>query len=790
MRLSPIDLVGGFYKDDTLPWAAQDTLNWLPVTAEVRGTRTLDMLRTPPGLSYFSDVGTGPIRGSHNVEGKLFVVSGNTLFEVFSDGSATGRGTIPGVGRVSMQHNKRGYGNQLLVVNGDSGYVWDTTTSIFAKVTDDGYPGAVQVDYLDHFLIQVEPFGRFWFHSNLDNALDYNTLDRYDAEASPDQIVGIAANQLEAVVFSQRTTEFFTNTGAATGTFQSKRIVIEHGCAGRFTIARLENTLIWLSNDGVVYALNGYAPQRLSTTPIERAMADEDWTNAFAFTWDERGHKVYYLTFPTGNTWGFDMASGLWHRRASFGMNRWRLNTLTLWNDLWIGGDFSSGRLYVLDWDVAREVGQPLISQRTTGYNAANQNRVLCPYVELLFDTGAPDEDISPLAISGDLPGGVIDSSVTFQYAASGGVLPYVFTITAGALPTGLTMNSAGLVTGTLNAVGSFSWTVTVTDAVSSTASLPDTADVTGIDVFIQGSSVATPNIGKSANPISWAGQPTLASGISANHLIIGGGRILSYSNTALQVSTDNGGSFSTVSIPASSAGGYKGIYFGSKYWIPLGSNGLTSAAMPGTWTTVAINTHDDYSIVGKVGLMIRAGLATGGGDGVNCSKSTDGGTVWDAPISGLKMRIGTQSATVNMMATDGTIIVAVGHDHALAYTSDGITWTQIPSPFVNGSGGASSRQLMGVAFGRVNGSPFWVCGSGATDDSPAGQIAFSANGTTWTLATDTLGQRVLDCVVANGIATVIGVSSAIKTSTNGPTWTTRTSNFAVDLTSIVKFAA
>lgn len=56
--------------------------------------------------------------------------------------------------------------------------------------------------------------------------------------------------------------------------------------------------------------------------------------------------------------------------------------------------------------------------------------------------------------------------------SASGGTTPYTFTITAGSLPTGLSLNSStGAITGTASGSGTSNFTVTVTDAVPNTAS-------------------------------------------------------------------------------------------------------------------------------------------------------------------------------------------------------------------------------------------------------------------------------------------------------------------------------
>lgn len=389
MQLQPIDLLGGFYKDASLPWSAQDTVNWLPELAEVPGTRTQFKLASPPGLRQFTKLGTKPVRGAINVEGSLFVVAGNELRQVKADGTSTLRGTIPGVGRVSMAYNQVTNGNQLLIANGQSsGYVFNTATNTFTVISDDAYPGAKAVAYLDSYLLQVEPFGRFWFFSDLADALSYSSLDRNESEASPDKIVTLTVSQFEVVVFNQTTIEFFSNVGAETGTFQNKRILIERGCASGQSVVKLDNSIFWLGDDGVVYRMDGYNAIPISTGAIQSAIKGNNWSQAFAFKWEDGKHKVYYLTFPDGQTWGYDVVTKLWHRRESYGLNRWRLNTLTRWNNQWIGGDFQDGRLWILDWDYMLEGDQPLVSERVSGVVHNNQNRINVNYLELLMGMG------------------------------------------------------------------------------------------------------------------------------------------------------------------------------------------------------------------------------------------------------------------------------------------------------------------------------------------------------------------------------------------------------------------
>lgn len=388
MRAQEVSLVGGFYADDTRAWSVQDTVNWLPVVADVQGTRTPTMLRTAPGLLPYKRIGNGPIRGVYNCEGRFYVVSGQTLYEVNNKGVGFPRGTIPGVGRVRMAHNQIKNGNQLAIVNGQSGYVLNTSTRAFTRITDDGFPGAVDVKFIDGYLFYVEPFGRYWLHSDLADGLNYNTLDRGEAESQPDRLVGLAVNQGEVILFGERTTEFYYNTGQATGTFQSKGVTIDVGCASLHTIHNLDNSVMWLGNDGVIYRLDGYRAVPISTRAIERAISRYDWKNAFAFTWEDNGHKVYYITFPDGETFGYDVVVGLWHRRQSFGFKRWRLNGCVRWGRKWYGSDFQDGRIWLLDWDYPAEALDPMIRERTSPVLSDSQSAFNVPQAELLLQVG------------------------------------------------------------------------------------------------------------------------------------------------------------------------------------------------------------------------------------------------------------------------------------------------------------------------------------------------------------------------------------------------------------------
>jgi hypothetical protein len=86
------------------------------------------------------------------------------------------------------------------------------------------------------------------------------------------------------------------------------------------------------------------------------------------------------------------------------------------------------------------------------------------------------------------LPAANIGVSYTATLAVTGGQSPYTFAITTGSLPAGLTLNSAtGTISGTPNAAGTFTFTVTVTDSAS------NVVQVIGKAVIVAGRQKLTP---------------------------------------------------------------------------------------------------------------------------------------------------------------------------------------------------------------------------------------------------------------------------------------------------------
>lgn len=773
MRASPVDLIGGFYADDTLPWSCQDTVNWLPVMGEVGGTRTPSKLATPPGLKPYQRVGTGPIRGMHDLEGAQFVVSGRYLYRIGTNGVAVPVGVIPGVGRVSMTHNQFKTGYQLLVENGQGGggYVYDSNTKAFARITDEGYPGSLSSDYLDSYLLGVEPQGRYWFHSNLADATDYNTLDRYESEASPDKIVGLAVSQLEVVVFNQRTIEFFYNAGGATGTFQNRRQSITRGCASRHTIAKLDNTLFWLGDDGIVYRLEGYSARPISTGPMHRAFAGKNWSEAFAEVWEDRGFKVYYLTFPDGMTFGYDVVSGLWTRRESFSLNRWRLSQIVRWGDKWYGGDYQDGRLWNLDWDYPAEGVQPMVSERTSGVVADNQAAFIIPNAELVFDVGQkeviltdafPAQPETPV-ITGDAPDVVLgDAYPGYTYTLSGGLPPYRVTLVSGALPAGLTITEQGVIsTGSLSAMGGSNFTLRVTDANGLWSELADSIYVTSAVLSLGNTDPSSKTISKRSIAGVWS-LATAGTVPTASSFLLGlpNGRFMAWSSTTAHYSDDLGANWTpTTAATAGTGGDYTGDALDARVIIGGGQTGniFTSANSGATFTTRATG----FAGTSNGCLFIKSGPSRGR------IISFDTGASGGSRISDNDGASFTTSVNTTVNRTGGgSLMSTLGYQYVGG--ADPTTSKPKVVAILDGASRAKTLVLSSTAAGYVSSMCSFNIGSveRILMGTSTGEIYYSDdNLATFRQATFSISGRV-DSMKFNGKNVVVGCSNNATSST------------------------
>lgn len=158
----------------------------------------------------------------------------------------------------------------------------------------------------------------------------------------------------------------------------------------------------------------------------------------------------------------------------------------------------------------------------------------------LTLEVKAPTISIGPVSLPVASVGATYSGTVT----ASGGTAPYSYTVTSGALPAGLSLASNGTLSGTPTAGGTFNFTITATDSLSSSGLYAYTVVVTR-QTPVTGPVSASVAANSSANPITLSitggAATSVAVGTQAAHgTATASGTAITYTPTAGYSGTDS----------------------------------------------------------------------------------------------------------------------------------------------------------------------------------------------------------------------------------------------------------
>jgi len=393
-----IAFVGPAYTGRSSNLNAQTCVNLYPVPGGPDGKQPAALYRTP-GLKPFCDLGTTAVRGMHGFGGRLFAVSGDTLYEVDAAGTVTQRGTVgTSSGRVAFADN----GQVMALVDGTDGWLWDG--GALSRITDPDFPAATRIAFLGGHFVFDDPgsAGRFMVSGlyATDPADFVNALDYATAEADPDGLVAIHAVEGHLWLLGENTTEAWYATGDPFPFAPVGGARLERGCAAPWSVARAGGSLLWLARDlqgrAQVVRSSGFAVEPVSTPALEHAIATyPTLADASAYAYHQEGHTFYVLTFPSGGaTWGYDLTTGMWHRRGGWdgaGWTRHRGETHAAFAGRPRVGDWQTGRVYTLDPGTFTDDGDPIRCERTAPAVWADHRRVFFHALALDMETGVGD---------------------------------------------------------------------------------------------------------------------------------------------------------------------------------------------------------------------------------------------------------------------------------------------------------------------------------------------------------------------------------------------------------------
>lgn len=391
-----IGLVGASYQQRSLPFDAQRSINLYPVLDQ-QG-KEVSALYGTPGLSLFATAGSAGGRGCFPAaNGRAFVVTGSSVYELSSDGVATLIGSLQTTtGNVSMDEN----GLQLGICDGTYVYIFTYSTNAFLQVTDVDLPNpAGAITFIDgYFVINQGLTGKFYI-SGLYDGTSWASLDFATAESSPDNLLRAINAVGQLWLLGDKTGEIWTNTGASAFPFERiSGAKMEAGILAPHTAIPLDNSLFWLGKDnngsGIVYRANGFSPERISTEAIELLIQQATSpTTIRAYPYQQDGHTFYVLTgggLPTSPV--YDVSTKLWHERAY-------LNTSGAFEShLGACGMFAfnrtlvvsrvNGKVYTMSLTVYSDDSMAIASERVYTHLSNENERHRLNKLEIAMETG------------------------------------------------------------------------------------------------------------------------------------------------------------------------------------------------------------------------------------------------------------------------------------------------------------------------------------------------------------------------------------------------------------------
>jgi len=406
---SAFQFCGEFYTTVSPTFDASEGTN-LYYEPGIRSSKSPGMLVGTPGLTLYGTLPHSPVRALWAGNGRLFAVGGTHVYEISANGYSvvTDFGAIPGsvgVGPCKIVAGGVYPANQLLVL--DSSVAKIFYVNPVGPVVSLVFSG-FDLEYLDTFFFAASSTIQNRINASATgDGTTWDPLSLADRTGVIDAVVGIAQTSSNLAIFGQKNTEFWYDPGnptfplaRITGSTMSCGALANVGFIATFTVAKLNNSLIWFGLDergvGVVFMLNGFTPVRISNYAIEQLIAQQASINsATAFTYQEDGHTFYVLNFAT-LTVAYDLTTQMWHRRGYLNgstLERGRADNFacvpTNNGATNFVGDYGNGNIYIQSINATSDAGATIRRVRTAPHVSNSNQWLTHEFLQMDMDIGA-----------------------------------------------------------------------------------------------------------------------------------------------------------------------------------------------------------------------------------------------------------------------------------------------------------------------------------------------------------------------------------------------------------------
>jgi hypothetical protein len=384
-----------------------EAINCFCEKAENPGARSQIAMWGTPGKKLFASLtGEVSVPSVYTVNGRSFAAGAN--FWELTQAGPINRGSLgfPPLSPSQITGNQ----TQLAILNNGNLYVFTLATNVLTPVDMSQFNGPIlQIGFADGYILAALQNSNTFQQSNLEDATTWQGLNISTISLFPDNITSMICDHREVWFFSAKKTAVYYNAGAGFPVFiPIQGAFLEVGAGAAFATVQMDNSVFWLSQDErgsmVAFRANGYAGERKSTHAEELAWqmyGTPYGADAVGYSYQENGHTFWVISFPSANTtWAYDVASGYWHKRASWDQTRGAYNRdrsccHTFNFGMHLVGDPLSGNVYQMSSELYTDNGNIIRGYRRTSTQSDNNKWIYFDSFELDMEVGLPPS--SPL---------------------------------------------------------------------------------------------------------------------------------------------------------------------------------------------------------------------------------------------------------------------------------------------------------------------------------------------------------------------------------------------------------
>lgn len=416
------DIVGGFNKQRFVSIDAERSVNCFEyIDPRAKKPKSLIFTSGIRNSSLVFPGATGGIRGEFVLDSNNhFCVFGNNVYLITGGLIVSRINTMPLntlTGYVGISANNANP-KEVIFVDGEDGYIWNTGTSTWTQITDANFPeNPIDVTFLDGFFVVANGGTNTFRLNQLNQGLVWTPLQQGQINSDIGNIVACRTLKRRLFLFALNFTEVWENSGIGSNLplRRNNSLLMDYGTPAVGSIAVGFDRMFFLSQDkdglGAVMMVVGTQSVPVSNKALDYELAQyaqdpmQGVADAAGILLKENGLIFYRLNFTNANhTYVYnvsmsDAQNARWHEEEVLNGDRHPAQTHGYFNGINYVGDYNNPILYILDNSILTNNGESIRRMRIPrpivpeSYERIRVNRFQIDLVQgLEEDTARQDE--------------------------------------------------------------------------------------------------------------------------------------------------------------------------------------------------------------------------------------------------------------------------------------------------------------------------------------------------------------------------------------------------------------